>query len=214
MFNLNLDILHDNGKILCFAGHSSMSVSTYNMIQPFRSAEIYSFEDLQTKDALWFDKRQFIVITSDVSLKISIVDFLTKHQVHFFTLLNKLNSFSPKVKIGVGTYIATFNSLDVDDIEIGNHCLISTHNTFGHCVKIGNFCQVSHFNFLNHCTLGDGTMVGTQVFIHSKDKKTIDIPPFCNITSNSRILDSLDRSGTYHGRRLMSDQDSRTHRIL
>jgi carbonic anhydrase/acetyltransferase-like protein (isoleucine patch superfamily) len=214
MFNLNLDILYDNGKILCFAGRSGMSVSTYNMIQPFRPAEIYSLEDLQTKDASWFGQRQFIAITSDVSLKMSIVNFLTSQQAHFFTLVNKFHSISPTVKIGVGTYISGFNSIDVDNIEIGNHCIIGTHNTFGHNVSVEDYCQISHYNFINHCSLGKGSVVGTRSMIYSGTDKAINIPSFCNITSNSRILESLSQTGTYHSRKLMSELDSRTYRIL
>jgi UDP-3-O-[3-hydroxymyristoyl] glucosamine N-acyltransferase len=213
--DLNYNILYDNGKILCFAGLCRLSVTTYNMLRDHMTCEVCSVEDLQNKDADWFEQRQFIVISSDITFKMSTVDFLVKQQAHFFTLVSKFNSISPDVKIGVGTYIGPFNTFEVDEITIGNHCVICTHNTVGHNVQINDHCHVSHYIFVNHCVLGQGTIVGTQVLITpSNHNETIIIPPYCNITSNSRIVQSLESTGTYHGRRLMTKSDSRTNRIL
>ena len=211
---MSYKILHDNGNLLCFVGHSMMSRSTYNIVKEYRDTEICSHEDLDNKDSAWFQQRQFIVISSDVAGKIITIKRLEQHGVHFFSAVNQFNTISPTTIIGHGTYIGGFNSFDVDDIKIGNHVVICSHNTFGHDCCVGDFCHISHYSFFNQSNIGTGTVVGTQVLMCPPKNSSIEIAKYCNITSNSRITSSIIQSGTYHSRRLISPNDSRIERIL
>jgi acetyltransferase-like isoleucine patch superfamily enzyme len=211
---MQYNIIHDNGQPLCFVGKSRLSSSIYNIVKDYREAQTVSFEDLKSKDLDWYSKHQFIVILSDVKAKIQIVNYLKQNSAHFFSLVNCYNTISSTAKIGYGTYIGGFNSLDIDDIEVGDHVSICTHNTLGHFCSIRNFCHVSHYTFINCAIVGQGTVIGTQVIICPPTHTFIEVAEYCNITSNSRITKNIDQPGTYYGTRMISNKDSQTSRIL
>ena len=211
---MHYNIIHDNGQSLCFVGQSMMSGSTYNIVKEYRDAELVSIEDLEFKNSDWYLRHQFIVILSDIKTKIQVINYLQQKAVHFFSVVNHHNTISPTVKIGHGTYIGGFNSLDVDDIKVGDHVVICSHNTLGHFCSIENFCHISHYTFINHSTIGQGTVIGTQVIICPPKNNSIAIAEYCNITSNSRVTKNIDQSGTYYGTRMISNEDSQTYRIL
>jgi carbonic anhydrase/acetyltransferase-like protein (isoleucine patch superfamily) len=192
-----------------------MSQCIYLFFKDYRDSIIISYEDLHDKDKDWYAKYQFIVVTSVVSKKIEIVNQLKIFDAHFFSLLHNYSTIGPDTKIGQGTLIFAFNSIDINDIVIGDHVIICTHNTLGHNCVVEDYCHIGHHSFLNWCNLGKGTVLGTRIEIMSnRINERINIPEYCNIISHSLINESILESGTYYKSRKTSDQTSLTLRIL
>lgn len=211
----NYEILYDNNKILCFVGHSKISKSCYELMVAHRESEIWPIEHVLKQDETWLNSRQFIVISSDVKFKQNCVSKMTN--AHFFSLISKSNCFNPTVKIGHGTWISTFNSFEIGTIVIGDHCCVHTHNTFGHECTVGDYCNIGHWGFYSNCNIGQGTVMGIKVFLTTTDttsNKLIQIPPYCNIMSESRITKDILQPGTYYHSRKKNDLTSLQHRIL
>jgi carbonic anhydrase/acetyltransferase-like protein (isoleucine patch superfamily) len=212
---MTFKILHDNNLPLCFVGLGAMSKSFYSFFCNYRNSIIIGYEEVEQKSKEWLQQYQFIAITSDVRRKIKIVNTLTQSGVHFFSLLHNYSSVSPSFKCGHGTFIGAFNSFDVSDITVGNHAIISTHNTFGHELHIRDFCHIGHHSFLNFADIGQGSVLGSNVNImQSELNQTVVIPEYCNIMSYSMITNSLPESGTYYKSRKISSDTSLTKRIL
>lgn len=211
----NYEILYDNGKILCFVGYSGLGKSCYELMASHRASELCSIEHVLAQDQSWINDRQFIVISSDVKFKQDCVTKLQK--VHFFSLVSKSNYFNPSVKIGQGTWISTFNTFEIGNVVIGDHCCIHTHNTFGHECTIGDYCNIGHWGFYGNCNIGTGTVIGIRVFLTNTDTTSyapIQIPAYCNIMSESRITKDLAQAGTYCHTRKVNELTSLQHRIL
>lgn len=205
-------ILHDQGRQLCFVGLGNMS----RLIQKeFSGSTLISLEDLEKQSPSWFNNHQFIVITSDVALKQRIVAQVTDRGGVFFSLVHDLNRIATSTKIGRGCYVDCYNqSLPNDDVEIGNHCLISSFIMLGHHVKIGDFCHVSAYCFLSNCELGQGTVVGVSSRIVGKVNQTLEIADYCNILIGSTVTKSINSSGTYYHDRKSLSAGSLEHRTL
>ncbi len=205
-------VLYDQGRQLCFVGLGNMS----RLIQKeFPGSLIASLEDLDQQSQSWFDSKQFIAITSDVALKQKIVASVDQHNGAFFSLVHELNRISPTTKIGKGCYVDCYNqSLPNDDVEIGNHCLISSFIMLGHHVKIKDFCHVSAYCFLSNCELGQGTVVGVSSRIVGKVNQTLQIADYCNILIGSTVTKSINISGTYFHDRKSLSAGSLEHRTL
>lgn len=212
---MSFNILHDNGKPLCFVGVGNMSKSIYSFFHDHNNSIIIGYEEVEQQSTEWLQQYQFIVITSDVALKMKMVDQLTKQGVHFFSLLHKYNAVSPSFKCGKGTLVCAFNSMDVGDIVVDDHVIVCTHNTFGHDLHIHDFCHVGHHSFLNHANIGQGSVLGINVdILPSEMNQTIVIPEYCNIMSYSMITNSLPDSGTYYKTKKVSPDTSLTKRML
>ena len=205
-------ILHNQGQQLCFVGLGNMS----RLIQKeFAGSTLISLEDLEKQSPSWFDSHQFIAITSDVALKQRIVTQVTERGGAFFSLVHELNRIPPSTKIGRGCYVDCYNqSLPNDDVEIGDHCLISSFIMLGHHVKIKNFCHVSAYCFLSNCELGLGTVVGVSSRIVGKVNQTLQIADYCNILIGSTVTKSINSSGTYYHDRKSLSAGSLEHRTL
>lgn len=205
-------ILHDQGRQLCFVGLGNMSQLIQ---QEFPDSLLVSLEDLDQQSQSWFDSKQFIAITSDVALKQKIVAKVEQRNGAFFSLVHELNRISPTTKIGKGCYVDCYNqSLPNDDVEIGNHCLISSFIMLGHHVKIKDFCHVSAYCFLSNCELGQGTVVGVSSRIVGKVNQTLQIADYCNILIGSTVTKSINISGTYFHDRKSLSAGSLEHRTL
>lgn len=214
---IHYDFLHDRGLIPCVIGRSMMAHSIGNILAQQSICEHHVLEDLLDRDQDWFDQRQFIVLVSDVSFKIKLVDFLKQKNAHFFSLVNQYNCISPDTVIGQGSYIGGFNSMEVNSVEIGDHVIIGTHNTFGHHCRIGDHCHISHHGFFGFCEIGQGTVVGSQVIIVPPSKMlntNIEIADYSNILSQSLITHSLSGTGTFYSKRRVSADTSLDQRIL
>lgn len=205
-------ILHDQGRQLCFVGLGNMS----RLIQKeFPDSVTVSLEDLDQQSQSWFDSKQFIAITSDVALKQKIVASVLQRNGSFFSLVHEQNRISPTTKIGKGCYVDCYNqSLPNDDVEIGNHCLISSFIMLGHHVKIRDFCHVSAYCFLSNCELGQGTVVGVSSRIVGKVNQILQIADYCNILIGSTVTKSINISGTYFHDRKSLSAGSLEHRTL
>jgi UDP-3-O-[3-hydroxymyristoyl] glucosamine N-acyltransferase len=205
-------ILHDQGQQLCFVGLGNMS----RLIQKeFPGSLAVSLEDLDQQSQSWFDSKQFIAIASDVVLKQKIVASVEQRNGAFFSLVHELNRISPTTKIGKGCYVDCYNqSLPNDDVEIGNHCLISSFIMLGHHVKIRDFCHISAYCFLSNCELGQGTVVGVSSRIVGKVNQTLQIADYCNILIGSTVTKSINISGTYFHDRKSLSAGSLEHRTL
>jgi UDP-3-O-[3-hydroxymyristoyl] glucosamine N-acyltransferase len=204
--------LHDQGRQLCFVGLGNMS----RLIQKeFPGSLAVSLEDLDQQSQSWVDSKQFIAITSDVALKQKIVASVEQRNGAFFSLVHELNRISPTTKIGKGCYVDCYNqSLPNDNVEIGNHCLISSFIMLGHHVKIRDFCHISAYCFLNNCELGQGTVVGVSSRIVGKVNQTLQIADYCNILIGSTVTKSINISGTYFHDRKSLSAGSLEHRTL
>lgn len=205
-------VLHDQGRQLCFVGLGNMS----RLIQAdFPDSTLISLEELDQQSQSWVDEHQFIAITSDVALKQKIVSKINDRQGKFFSLVHEQNRISPSTKIGRGCYVDCYNqSLPNDDVEIGDHCLISSFIMLGHHVKIKDFCHVSAYCFLSNCELGQGTVVGVSSRIVGKVNQTLQIAEYCNILIGSTVTKSINSSGTYYHDRKSLSAGSLEHRTL
>jgi UDP-3-O-[3-hydroxymyristoyl] glucosamine N-acyltransferase len=205
-------ILHDQGRQLCFVGLGSMSILVQ---KEFPGSTLISLEDLEKQSQSWFDSQQFIAVTSDVILKQKIVAQVIDRGGVFFSLVHELNRIAPSTKIGRGCYVDCYNqSLPNDDVEIGDHCLISSFIMLAHHVKIKDFCHVSAYCFLGNCELGQGTVVGASSRIVGKIHQTLEIADYCNILIGSTVTKSINTSGTYYHDRKSLSAGSLEHRTL
>lgn len=205
-------ILYDNGNTLCFVGNSQNSKSMYAMLEQHRECELQTVEYIVAQDNNWREQRQFIVVSSDVGFKRWAVDQLG--EIHYFSMVHQYCSIAPTTHIGHGTYIGGFNSLDVNDIFIGNHCLVGTHNTFGHYCTLGDFSHLGHWSFFSNCTIGSGTVAGLKTFIFGVDNNLVTTADNCNFITDSRVNQPITKPGTYYGTRWLNDETSITKRIL
>jgi len=212
MFN----ILHDNGRPLCFVGHSTLSRSIYSEISQSRESIIVAVEDLDNYNQSWYDQYQFITTTSDIVFKEQTIAKLNERQVHYFSVVHNSNVFYPTTVIGVGTFINAYNAtMPNDHVAIGNHCIVGTHSAIGHSCVIEDLCHISSFCFLQNCLIQRGSIIGIRSTILGKvNTGRIQIPAYSNIMVESRVTESLPVAGTYAGKRKINDETSRVARIL
>jgi UDP-3-O-[3-hydroxymyristoyl] glucosamine N-acyltransferase len=171
-------------------------------------------EQLQQQNKDWLSQYQYIMLGSDIALKISAVEYLDSQGVDWFSLIHDTShTINPDVKIGRGTLVSSWVDLLCGVIDIGDHVILSSFIQFGHYVTLENFCHVSAYCFLNNTRIGQGTVIGLRSSIMNRTGTTI-IPNYTNILSGSTIYDSLSESGTYNGRRRIDDRTSLEHRIL
>ena len=218
LMDYKYNILHDTGKPLCFVGHSTLNKSIYSELSRAREAQLINIEELEDKDQTWYDQYQFIVSTSDVAFKETIVQQLNSYKVDFFSIVHNSNVFFDSTIIGRGTFISAYNAtMPTDHVVIGNHVIIGTHCLFGHECVIEDFTHVSSYGYLGCCHIHRGSIIGLRTSIIASVQHIggiIHIPEYSNIMVDSRITESLKESGTYAGNRRVNNFTSREVRIL
>lgn len=212
------NIVHDLGRPLCFVGHSTLNKSIYFELSKTRESILITIEELDGKDQSWYDTYQFIVSTSDVAFKETIVQQLNNYNVHFFSIVHNSNVFFDSTVIGHGTFISAHNAtMPTDHVVIGNHVVIGTHCLFGHECVIDDFAHISSYGYLGCCHIHRGSIIGLRTSIIASVQhtgKVIHIPEYTNIMVDSRITESLTEPGTYAGNRRVNAFTSREVRIL
>lgn len=206
-------ILHDAARPLCFVGHSSLSQEIVSDIKHDRVCVQHSLEELETKSREWFDKHQFIVLSSDVAFKQQVVAFLQQQQAHFFSIIGKNNVVNHDTVIGRGTYIYNFNDLLFRGNYIGNHCIVVAYCHFSHGVHIGDYSHISSYTYLNNCEIGTGSIIGIRSSVVGFSSK-ISIADNTNLMLGSVVTKNLPDTGTYFGNRRINDKSSLQQRIL
>jgi hypothetical protein len=207
------DLLHDNGKPLCFVSTGSLSSSIHADLSCSRPSKLARFEEVKEFDH--FDRYQYICLTSDIVLKKQVVNFLEDRGCSFFSVIHKVNHLHNK--IGHGTFVNGYNQgMSGDRSRIGNHCVIATHSLLSHDCIIDDFCHVSSFAFLARCHLEQGCCLGIRVSVFSDldSDKIAKIPEFTNLISGSMITTPILQAGTYFSNRRISHETSLTKRIL
>ena len=213
---MNYQILHDNNKSMIFVGTGTMSISMCeSMVAQGHSAVALSIEEVIAQSASWANNHQFIVVGSDVKFKIMATDAIRNLGGSFFSIVHKYNIMHPTTVIGRGVYVAGFNSFAVKGIQIKDHVFISTHNTFGHYAVVDNYSHISSNCYISKSKIGQGVVVGSYALITNENiDGYTDIVDYTNIKSQSRIVKSITKSGTYYGNRLVDEQNSLQLRIL
>lgn len=200
-------ILHDLGLPFCFIGTTYQNQTLYSYLRNNRPCENVSLENVCQQDQTWFDKRQFMAVTTSVAFKKQIVESLNSRQINWVSAVSENTHIGYHVKIGRNTYINHFNSI-YDDVEIGDHCTISNFLSLSHCVKIKDYCHVSPHCYLCFTTLDQGVCVGVRSTFAGTPQEPICVAPWSNFMLGSNVTRSITVSGTYAGRRKQSDQPS------
>ena len=181
-----------------------------------RRCESITIEELENKTQAWFDDRQFISITGDISIKEKAADIVSGKNGHFFSLIGKNNAIHPKTKIGVGTFINEYNDL-LGESVIGDHVIISCFCQLGRAVSIGDFCHISSYVYINNCHIGKGVAMGLKsCVIGAKftETDTKHISDYCNLMANSVVTKNISKPGTYFGNRFVNGMLRNEYRII
>lgn len=206
-------VLHDNGKILCLIGNTEMSRRAKGLLSHTHEVELVRLEDTLNNSPTWFNQRQFLLVTSDINFRLATMNALEPRHLDWFSVVGQNNILHPKIKIGHGVFIGSFNDLSAENITIGDHSQISCYCQFGENVNIGQYGHVSGYTYINNCILGTGCIVGLRSTLVNQGT-VINIPEYTNFLANSMVTKPILDSGTYYGNKKIDTRDSRTHRIL
>ena len=191
-----------------------MTQSVFAIIEQYHDCENVIIEELYQQPADWFEKRSFIVITSDIAFKIQTIKYLEQKNVTFFSLIDISTHLGANTTIGHGCCVFSFNDMTVGHVAIGNHCIVGMHNVLSHDCIVEDYCHVGHYGFFTFCKIGVGTVFGIRTTMIPQLKGYINTADFCNFITGSTITKTVDKSGTYYGNRRLSTSTSLTKRIL
>jgi UDP-3-O-[3-hydroxymyristoyl] glucosamine N-acyltransferase len=210
--NTQYDVMYDNGKPMCFVGHTKYNAMLYEYFKSKRDCCILRVEEI-TQDIV--DTCQFICAVSNVKFKKYAVDILAKFNPHYFTIIGNNNNFS-KVNIGQGTYIQHNNVAVCEEVVIGDHCTVTSFITLSHHAHIGDYSHISPYCFINFADIGVGTVLGlhTTVMGSGDPLEIIKTPDYSNFLMRSEVKKSLPNTGTYYGHKYISSQPSIAYKIL
>ena len=207
-------ILHDNGKRLCLIGNTEMSRRIQSWLKAEnRQVDLILLEDLLSKPVSWIDQQQYMLVTSDIQFRLKAIDALKNHDLNWFSAIGVNNVTHNDLQIGRSVFIGSYNYFSSPGIVIADHTHISSHCMIGEQVKIEKYSHISAYVFLNHCTLGQGCIVGLRSTVVNQ-VGVLEIPDWTNLMAGSIVSRPIETSGTYYGNKLVSDNDSRTNRIL
>lgn len=206
-------VLHDSGSTLCFVGLTKANRILHKYFKNKRDVEIVSFEDAQTKDQAWFDARQFMTIPADIALKVKIVEYINSRNGQWFSVVDHSNDIDEDQIVGRNVFISCYNTISSNTI-IRDHVYISCYCTISGGVDLGEFAYIGPYTYCCFTKFGKGTMIGIRSSFVPKPDDPIETADWCNFLMESRINMSIDRSGTYKGHRLQSDETSLDIKIL
>lgn len=208
------NLFNDQDKQLCFVSLSSLSRQIAEEFKEYHASNI-AVEDLPADDASWYEDKQFIVVTSDVSLKKKAVAYIEQNQGTFFSVIHKNSEISHKTHIGHGTFVYAYTQTLPNEVAvIGNHCCIGSHVVVGHNVIMHDHCHISPQCYISNCVLNEGVVVGVQSRIMGQFNSKISVASYCNIFMNSTVTKNIEKSATYYNNKLVNHFTSLDHRIL
>lgn len=205
--NLGFDILYDSGKDLCFVGDTYHNEILARYFSATRVVQHLRFEQVLDQPDSWIDKHQFMCAVSNVKFKQSVVEVISSRGGAFFSAISKSSMIGHRVAVGKNTLINHFNSI-YDDTYIGDHCTLTNFLSISHEVRINDYCHISPYTYLCFCEVKQGCYVGMRSSVFGYPESPITIPEYTNLLADSRLMKSLETSGTYSGRRMVDPKTS------
>jgi bifunctional N-acetylglucosamine-1-phosphate-uridyltransferase/glucosamine-1-phosphate-acetyltransferase GlmU-like protein len=150
---------------------------------------------------------------TNVAFKKQVVDSTAGFNPDWFSVVDQSNSIAPDVEVGKNTLINLFNSIYAGAV-IGNHVTITNFNSLSHGVIIDEMCHISPYTYVCYTHLGKGVCVGLRSSFAGKPDKPISVTDWCNITMDSRITESITKTGTWYGNRRVNSQSSLDVKLL
>lgn len=205
-------VLYDNGKPMCFVGHTKYNLMLYNHFKNLRECKLVKLEEV---DEQLVDQHQFMCAVSNVEFKYQVANYLSQFSVHFFTVVGANNTFND-TDIGYNTYIQHYNIGVCENTSIGNHCTVTAHCTLSHHAQISDYCHISPYCFVNFACVGEGTVLGlnTSIIGSGDPGELVHTPQYSNFLFGSTVRQTLTKPGTYHSHRLMSLKNSLNYKFL
>lgn len=205
--NLGFDILHDLGRDLCFVGDTYHNEILSRYFGKFRKVQHVSFEEAVNQSQQWIQQHQFMCAVSNIKFKKMVVEEISSLGGEFFSAVSTSSMIGNHVQVGKNTLINHFNTI-YDDTYIGNNCTLTNFLSISHEVRIDDFCHISPYVYLCFCEVMKGCYIGMRSSVFGYPENRITISEYINMLADSRLMQSLEISGTYHGRRLTDNRNS------
>ena len=200
-------ILHDHNLPLCFVGRSHYNTVLYDYFSKIRNCVKISLEELEQQSESWLEKYQFISLQTHISFKIKVKSVFDKLNIKCFSVCSNFASIGNNVQIGYNVIIDQFSSI-WDDCVIGDFTIIACHVQVAHGANVGDCCHIAPYVHLAYATVGNGVYVGNGAFVFANMDSPISVNNWVNIKAFSRVLQTIDRAGTYYSNRLVDTQTS------
>lgn len=210
---MNYLILHDYQKPLCFIGDTWHNHCQHAFWSKIRHSELVSLEHAVAQDQSWWNQRQFMCAVTNVAFKKQVVSITSSFTPDWFSVVDQSNSIATDVYVGKNTLINLFNSIYTGAV-IGDHVTITNFNSLSHNVVIDEMCHISPYTYVCYTHLEKGVCVGLRSSFAGKPDKPISVKAWCNITMDSRITDSVTKTGTWYGNRRLNLQSSLDVKLL
>jgi len=207
------NILHDNGKTICFVADTYVNRIIYKSFENRRPCEIIRYEELIDKTQNWYDDRQFFCASSTLPFKQKIIAILDQHKVNYVSFIETSTIVGNDVTIGYNTSVQGHNSL-LDGVKVGNHCHLVNYITIVHDSVLEDFCYICPYAYICFTRLEQGVVVGLRSSFVPTESNYLTIPPYTNFLMNSVINKPITAAGTYYGNRRMSTDNSLTYKIF
>jgi acetyltransferase-like isoleucine patch superfamily enzyme len=200
MIKPRYDILHSLGKNKVIVGRTAYNDS----LARYLNCEIYSIEDCQSQGSAWLEDCEFLCATSNILFKKQIS---TQLQVDWFSMIGSSSVVESADNIGRNVFVGDFNYLAASCF-INDHCTVSYHCDLNHEVNVGKFCHIGPQCVLAHATFQGECFLGINCCVFAYPKNPISICRDVNLVMDSRVLRSIEKSGTYHGNRRIDGRGS------
>jgi hypothetical protein len=200
-------IYHDHGKPLCFVGRTFHNKTLHRYFSNLRACHTITVEDLEHQDSSWAQQYQFFCGVSNIAFKMRVKQAIDNVQAHCFSVIGNSTALGHNVQIGHSTLILNFNSI-YDDAVIGDFCTVTNYVSISHDVTVNDFCHISPYSYFCFSEIGQGCYTGLRTSVFGYPETPIKVIAYTNLLADSRITASIDRPGTYYGRRIRDTKTS------
>jgi UDP-3-O-[3-hydroxymyristoyl] glucosamine N-acyltransferase len=200
-------ILHDHNLPLCFVGHSHYNRVLYNYFSKTRPCVEISLEDLEHQSDSWRRQYQFISLQTHIPFKARVKAVFDRLNVKCFSVCSNFAAIGNNVSIGYNVIVEQFSSV-WDDCVIGDFTTIACNVNIAHGASTGECCHISPYAHLCYVECGDCVFVGNAAFVWATKNLPITVCNCVNIQAFSRVLKSIEQSGTYYSNRMVDTRTS------
>lgn len=205
--NCKYQVLHDSRKSLCFVGNTHYNKLLHNYFSTQRGCTLLTLEELEQQSSQWIQQHQFMSIASHCDFKYRAKTLLAQFNVTYFSVMAETAVIGHNVNIGYNTLIDQY-SIIWDNVGIGDHCSVASYVNVAHGTVLDECCQVGPQCILNFTHCNPGVYIGARTNSFGHAHAAIDIVSYTNVTSDSRVLNSITEPGTYHSNRKINESNS------
>jgi NDP-sugar pyrophosphorylase family protein len=200
-------VIHDRNKTLCFVGFTHYNKLLYRYFKDLRPCIHVSVEHVAEQSQEWLDQHQFICLPTHPKFKFEVKQLLDRLEVDCFSVISEACVIGQNVNIGYSCIVEHF-AMIWDDCVVGDYCTVAAYVDVAHGTILGTGCHLSPYVECSFVTFGDGVYVGSKGFVFADMLAPITICNYVNILATTRVFNSIDQPGTYHGNRLTDPRGS------